>query len=148
MEINCILSKNIHSMSINVLVTHKEGGFSLFCLLFGVVSGLFQPVLACYSLLQVVPRFTRDDVTECFDLQIYYKSTSWRCCYKVGQLYYKVEQLLQSGTVFISNWGRYYKTGQLLPQSRSGITRCGNYYQYRRQMRETGKSNIFLQSTP
>ena len=30
-----------------LLVAHKVGGFSLLSLLFGVVSGLFQPVLAC-----------------------------------------------------------------------------------------------------
>ena len=50
-------------------VAHQEGGFSLLYL-FGVVSGLFQPLLASYGLLRVVLFFTSNDVTKCFDLQI------------------------------------------------------------------------------
>ena len=55
-------------------VAHQEGGFSLLYL-FGVVSGLFQLLLASYGLLRVVLFFTSNDVTKCFDLQIYYEST-------------------------------------------------------------------------
>ena len=46
------------------LIAYKEG-FSLFHL-FGVVSGMFQPIPACYDLFQVIPRFTSNNVTECF----------------------------------------------------------------------------------
>ena len=53
------------------LATHKEEDFSLFHL-FGIVSGTLQPLLASYGLFCVVPFFTTNDVTECFDLQIRY----------------------------------------------------------------------------
>ena len=56
------------------LVAHQKGALSLLHL-FGVVSGKFQPVLASYGLFRVVPFFTSNDATECFDLQIYYEST-------------------------------------------------------------------------
>ena len=62
-------------------VPHQEGGFSLFYLL-GIVFRTSQPVLDCYGLFRVVPFFTSNDATECFDLQIYYKSTSYRFYYK------------------------------------------------------------------
>ena len=43
----------------------------------------------------VVPLFTSDEVTKCFDLQIYYESTSTEEC----KYYYKRDNLfdLQSG---------------------------------------------------
>ena len=72
------------------LIAHTEGGFSLFHF-FGVVSGTFQPLLACYGLFRVAPLFTNHNVTECFYLQIYYKLTSCRFCYKGVR--YKVGQL-------------------------------------------------------
>ena len=62
-----MLSKAIECLS-RSLVTHKEGGLSLFYLLFGVVSGSFQPALASYGLFRLVPILTSDDVTEYFDL--------------------------------------------------------------------------------
>ena len=34
--------------------------------------------------------------------------------YKLGKGYYKIRQLLQIRTKFITNWDRYYKLGQLL----------------------------------
>ena len=77
-----------------LLIARKEGGFSLFHLLFGIVSGLFQLVLAFYGLFRVVPLLISDGLTACCDLQIYFKSTSCRSYYKVGQA------LLQSGTAF------------------------------------------------
>ena len=54
-----------------LLVAHQEGDFSLFHS-FGVVSSMFQPLLASYGLFRVIPFFTRKAVTECCDLQIYY----------------------------------------------------------------------------
>ena len=47
-----------------------------------IVSGMFQPLLACYGLLRVVSFLTSNDFTECFDEQIYYESTSCRFYYK------------------------------------------------------------------
>ena len=114
MEINCILSKNILSMSINVLVAHKEGGFSLFRLLSGFVSGLFQPVLACYSLFRVVPRFTRDDVTECLT-----------CKFTINQLH---EDVVRRWANCITKQDSYYKVGQFSSQNEVGITKQGNFY--------------------
>ena len=63
--------------------------------LFGVASGTFYPVQTCYGLLLVVPLFTREEVTKCLDLQIYYKSTSTNEC----KSYYKRDSFfeLQSG---------------------------------------------------
>ena len=63
--------------------------------LFGVASGTFYPVQTCYGLLLVVPLFTREEVTKCLDLQIYYKSTSRNEC----KSYYKRDSFfeLQSG---------------------------------------------------
>ena len=63
--------------------------------LFGVVSGTFYAVQACYGFLLVVPLFTREEVTKCLDLQIYYKSTSRNEC----KSYYKRDSFfeLQSG---------------------------------------------------
>ena len=111
------------------LVAHTKGGFYLFHLL-GVVSGTFQTLLAWYDLFRAVPLFTSHKVTECFDLQIYYKSTyadfitkERNRCYEVGQL-----------VMHVIKWGRYYKTGQLLLQTGAIITKA---VQYRRQLRQT-----------
>ena len=94
------------------LVAHQEGDFFLFHL-FGVVSGTLQLLLACYGLFRVVLFFTSNDVTEYYDLQIYYESTSF---YYTG-----FQALLQSGTAYsrrgITNWDRHYKAGQLLFKS-------------------------------
>ena len=78
-----------------LLLVHKKGGFSLFRLLFGVILGSFQPILACYDLFHVVALFTSDNVIEYLDLQIYYQSTSCRFYCKVGQT------LIQGGTALI-----------------------------------------------
>ena len=62
-------SKNSKAVSKNTewllmsLVAYQDGGFSLFHL-FRVVSGMFQPLQACYSLFRVVPS-TSNDATEC-----------------------------------------------------------------------------------
>ena len=77
-KINATKTTEWLSMS---LITHQGGEFSLFHL-FGVVSGTFQPVLACYGLFHVVLFFTSNDVTECFYLQIYYESISCRLYHK------------------------------------------------------------------
>ena len=82
-------------MSINVMDCPQRSRFFLFRL-FGVVSGLFQPILASYGLSQVVPLFTSDYVTESFDLKINYpckKSVYCRFYYKGGMLDYNVGQL-------------------------------------------------------
>ena len=50
-----------------LLVAYKEGDFLLLFLLFRVVSGLFQPVLAYNYLLFVVLLSKGIDVTKCFD---------------------------------------------------------------------------------
>ena len=71
------------------LLAYKEEGFSLFPLI-EVASDTFQTFPGCYGLFPVVPLFTSDEVTEYFDLQLHYKSTSKNECkslYKVGQLF-------------------------------------------------------------
>ena len=50
------------------LVAQTAVGFSLFYLS-EVVTGSFQPLLACCDLIRVVPLFTSHNVAECFDLQ-------------------------------------------------------------------------------
>ena len=50
-----------------LLVAYKEGDFLLLFLLFRIVSGLFQPVLAYNYLLCVVLLSKSIDITECFD---------------------------------------------------------------------------------
>lgn len=66
-----------HWMSVNIIVcSQKRGeGCFLFHLLFRVAAVSFKPVLVCYGLFGVVLFFTRNDITDCFDLQISYKST-------------------------------------------------------------------------
>ena len=62
-----MLSKTIQCLAMQ-LVANKEGCFALLRL-FGVVSGSFEPVLACYGLFQVVSLFKSDNLRECFDLK-------------------------------------------------------------------------------
>ena len=97
-----MLSKTIECLS-RPLVAHKEESFFLFHLLFGVVSGSLQSFLACYGLFRFVSLFTSDDVIECFDVQIYYNSTSCR-------FYNKVGQFLRSGVVLIYTLTRALET--------------------------------------
>ena len=145
------------------MVPQKEGGFSLFRL-FGVVSSLFQPVIACHGLFRFVSHFTSNDVAKCFDLQIFYKSTSCRFYYK-GRASVIINwdslDILQSRASVITKWDSflYYKVGQVVLQSRAGlpsratfVIKWGSYYKMtvlcRRQMRETRESNRFWQPTP
>ena len=127
------------------LVSHKEGGFALLSL-FRVVSGSFQPVVACHGLFWVIPLSKSDRFTENFDLNFYYKSTSrftnsgsfnvfqrrasviakWGSFFvhvAKRRKYCKIGQVLQGGTIFIAKWGKYYKAGQPLLQSGSNITK-------------------------
>ena len=114
--------------------------------LFRVVSGSFQPVVACHSLFWVIPLSTSDGFTENFDLKFYYKSTSrftnsgsfdvfqrrasviakWGSFFvytaKRGK-YCKIGQVLQGGAIFIAKWGKFYKAGQPLLQSGASITK-------------------------
>ena len=46
-----------------------------------------QPTPACCGFFWLIPLFTSEDATECFDLQIYNKSTSWRFYYKESFYY-------------------------------------------------------------
>ena len=122
MKINYKLSKSIEFLSI-LLIAHKEGGFTLFHLLFGVVSGTFQAILAFYGLFQVVPLLTSDGVTECFDVQIYFKSASRRSYYKVYQPFLQSETslmyVLQSKASVITKWESYF----VLQSGTSAITK-------------------------
>ena len=127
-----MLLKTVECLSMS-LVVHKERDFSLFHLVIGVASGTFQPFAACYGLFRVVPLVTTDEVTDCFDLEIYYKSTSCIFYYKVGQallksgtalMYCKVgEVLFQSGVAIL-----HYQSGQVVLQSRAGITKWVYFY--------------------
>ena len=70
-------------------LAYKEKSFSLFHLI-EVVSGTFQTFPACCDFFRAVLLFTSDKVTEYFDFQFYYKSTSKQECkslYKAGQLF-------------------------------------------------------------
>ena len=49
----------------------QEEGFSLFHL-FGVVSSMFQPLLASSDLFRIVQIFISNNVTECFDNLLLY----------------------------------------------------------------------------
>ena len=80
------------------LVASTEAGFSLFHL-FGVVSGLFQPLIACYGLYWVVPLLratTLQNLLTCKftinQLHVDFITTECKCCYEVGQL--KIGQIL------------------------------------------------------
>ena len=98
------------------LVVHQEGVFSLFKLS-GVVSGTFQPLLACCGLFRVVPFFTsktsENDLICKFtmnQLHVDFITKDCRRHYKVGQL--KVGQVLQFKTG-ITKWDNFYlKVGQ------------------------------------
>ena len=83
------------------LVADKKGDFSLFRLLFGVVSDLFQPVLACYGCL---PLHCLQETTSQNILtykvalnQLHYlrtwlallRSVEFQCTTKRGKSYYK-----------------------------------------------------------
>ena len=92
------------------LVDHQEGVFSLFHL-FGVVSGTFQPLLACYDLFRVFPFFTskgsENDLICKFNMNQLHVDFATKDCkrhYKVGQL--KVGQVLQIGG--IKKWDNFY----------------------------------------
>ena len=74
------------------LIAYQEGGFSLFYL-FEIVYGTLQPFLGCHALFRVDPCFASNDVAECFQLQIYYKSASCRFTAKYCKRHYKVGQL-------------------------------------------------------
>ena len=139
MKIKYILSKTIQCLSMS-LVVHKKGGFSLFRLMFGVVFGSSRPALACYGLFRIVLPFTSDDVTECFEFWIYYKSTSCRFYQKLAQVllqrgadlkYYKAGRVfIQKGQLFcVPNQGKwYYRAGQVLQSWGVFITERGRYY--------------------
>ena len=66
-----------------LLVAHKVGGFSLLSLLFGVVSGLFQPVLACLESFHLSQATTLQKV---FSWKFTINKLSFRFYYKVGQV--------------------------------------------------------------
>ena len=75
-----MLSKTIECLSM-LLICHKEGGFFLFCLLFGVVSASIQPVI-------------KDVVMECLTCKLTINqlhidfNTKWdKRYYKVGYLW-------------------------------------------------------------
>ena len=75
--------------SINVIARLQRRRFFIFSLDWSC-SGTFQTFPACFGLFPVAPLFTSDEVTECFDLQFYNKSTSKKECkslYKAGQLF-------------------------------------------------------------
>lgn len=83
MKINYMLSKTTEFLSVPLIVNEAEG-FSLFRLLFQIVSGLFQSV-------------ARVDDTKYFDLQIYSSSFDFQLCRD-----------------FITKWGQGYKKCAIL----------------------------------
>ena len=103
-----MIAKTIKFLSISLL-SHKERGFFLILMPSEIVSGSFQPALAPYSLFRVVPYFRSNDVTECFDLNFYFKANSCRF-------------LLQSGTSGITKQGTYYKLEQIVIQNAEAAT--------------------------
>ena len=80
------------------LVVHK-GGFSLFHL-FGVVSGMLQPLLACYALFRVVPILQRHRLFSLTTLQVQlylnHRSSHRRC--SVKKVLVKILQISQVNT--------------------------------------------------
>ena len=107
------------------LVAHKEGRFSLFCFLFGVVSGLLHSILACCivccELFHFSKAMTLKNVLtfrfainklhvdlEQIGARVITMQDNFDVC-KVGKCYYQFEHffVLQSG-----KW--YYKVGQVL----------------------------------
>ena len=72
----------------------------------------------------------------------------------MGQIYYKVGQVLQSGAKLLQSWAAlpyckvgqsYYKVGQVLQsgakllQSGAGITKWGNYYKVGHNIKYEGR---------
>lgn len=128
-------------MSINVIgcPQRREAGFfcsTCYLELLLARSSLSQLVLACSGMFFF---FTRDDVTDCLDLQINFKSTSYKFYSIVGQalldsgaalMYYKEGQVLQQSVAAF----RYYKIEQVLLQRRESITKWDNFYDKVRQL--------------
>ena len=105
---------------------------------------------SCYGWFRLVPGlsvFTSDRFTKCFDLQTYYKRTSYqvllqtRAKFIINWSNFDVSRnratviakwasffVLKSGTLGITKQGKYYKVGQFLFQSRAAITKRGNFY--------------------
>ena len=115
-----MISKTIKFLSVSLL-SHKEGGFFLILMPSEVVSGPFQTTLASYSLFRVVPLFRSNDVTECFDLNFYFKETSCRFLLQSGAA---LMHILQSRTIIIAKRDSLF----VLQSRRSGITEQGTYY--------------------
>ena len=61
---------------------------------------VFQPLLACYGLLRVVPFFTSNVVTECFGLEIYWLNLVYILLLRIANIIIKWASLKQ---------GTYYK---------------------------------------
>ena len=78
---------------------------------------LFLTRSSLFQLVPIFPLFTSDDVTECFALQIYYKSTLCEFCNKVEQVSLQIGEALMC-----------CKVGQVLLQSGAGIRKCWNFY--------------------
>ena len=90
------------------LVVHQEGVFSLLHF-FGVIFGLFQPLLSCFGLFRVVPFFTSKTPESDFiykfninQLDVDFITEDCKRHYKMGQL--KVGYVLQIGITFIQKW--------------------------------------------
>ena len=137
-----MLSKTIECPSMS-LVTHKKRGFALFHLLelFLARFSLLQHVTSCSGSICFLQAMTSRNILICkftINQLLLLQSgasviTKWgshtkqgKCYYKIRQLfyikkwgkwYYKVGQLLQSGTTSSTNWYRHCKAGQLLLQS-------------------------------
>ena len=129
-----MIAKTIKFLSISLL-SHKERGFFLILMPSEIVSGSFQPALAPYSLFRVVPYFRSNDVTECFDLNFYFKATSCRFLLQSGAALMHILQsrrsiiakrdsffVLQSGTSGITKQGTYYKLEQIVIQNAEAAT--------------------------
>ena len=124
-----MLPKNIECLSMS-LVAHKGRGVFLFCLLFGVASGPFQPVLACYGIVTTTSKNVLTSKLTLNQLQLDI-ITKWSKHYyilwqlwlkirtnaitkKTSFLYYKAEQMILRSRTSITKWDMYYKLGQLL----------------------------------
>ena len=100
------------------LVAQKKVGFAVFRL-FGIVYGLFQPVLSRYSMFWIILLFTSDDLPQKLIYIFTINQRHVRFYYKVGQallqtvtpwVYCKVAQLLLKHVVDFF----YYKVGQVV----------------------------------
>ena len=89
-------------------------------MLFGVVSGSFQPVLDCSESFYFL-----EATISLFVLQLYYKRLHVDFITKWGS-----SNVSQSRANLIKKWRSflYCKTGQVVLQSRSVITQWGNFY--------------------